>query len=103
VSAPLDKEGFLQNYQDWQPELAPGLAAAEDIELTNAHWEVIHLVRDYYQQYHISPTSRVLAKVVADKLGPDKGKSIYLMKLFTAKSAKLVAKIAGLPKPNNCD
>jgi tRNA 2-thiouridine synthesizing protein E len=103
VSVPLDKEGFLQNYLDWQPELAPDLAAAEGIELSDAHWEVIYLVRDYYQQYHISPTSRVLAKVVGDKLGADKGKSIYLMQLFTSKSAKLVAKIAGLPKPNNCD
>ena len=99
----LDKEGFLRDFRDWQPELAPGLAANEDIDLTEAHWEIIYLVRDYYERFHVSPTSRVLVKIVGDKLGKDKGKSIYLMKLFTSKSAKLVAKISGLPKPNNCD
>lgn len=99
----LDKEGFLLDFRDWQPEHAPTLAATEDIDLTAAHWEIIHLVRDYYERFHISPTSRVLVKLVGEQLGKDKGKSIYLMKLFTAKSAKLVAKISGLPKPNNCD
>ena len=99
----LDKEGFLANYEDWTTESAPRLAASEAIELTADHWEVIHLVRDYYHHYHVSPTTRVLVKIVERELGPDKGKSIYLMRLFGAKSAKLVAKIAGLPKPNNCD
>ena len=99
----LDKEGFLTNYLDWQPEFAPELAANEDIELTAAHWEVIDLVRDYYQRYHVSPTTRVLTKIVKDAFGADKVKSIYLMGLFTPKAAKMVAKIAGLPKPNNCD
>ena len=99
----LDKEGFLADYRDWQPALAPELAAAEGIELTPAHWEVIDLIRAYYDQYHVSPTTRVLVKLVGKELGEEKGKSIYLMQLFTAKPAKLVAKIAGLPKPNNCD
>ena len=99
----VDKEGFLNNYQDWTPQVAPELAAAEGIHLTDAHWEIIDLVRSYYQTYHVSPTTRVLAKIVKDQLGSEKGKSIYLMGLFSAKSAKLVAKIAGLPKPNNCD
>ena len=99
----LDKEGFLTSYRDWQPEIAPELAATEDIELTDAHWEIIYLVRDYYQRFNVSPTTRVLVKIVGEQLGSEKGKSIYLMKLFSAKSAKLVAKIAGLPKPNNCD
>lgn len=103
MTVALDKEGFLQDFRDWQPELAPEIAATEGIELIEAHWEVIHLVRDYYQRFHISPTSRVLVKLVGEQLGEEKGRSIYLMQLFTAKSAKLVAKIAGLPKPANCD
>lgn len=103
MSLTLDKEGFLANFRDWDPSIAPELAANENIELSDAHWEIIHLVRDYYERYHVSPTSRVLVKIVGDQLGSEKGRSIYLMKLFSAKSAKLVAKISGLPKPNNCD
>ncbi len=98
-----DKEGFLSDYKDWSKELAPELAAAEGISLTEQHWEVINLVRSFYQKFHLSPTTRVLVKIVGEQLGSEKGRSIYLMRLFTSKPAKLVAKISGLPKPTNCD
>lgn len=98
-----DKEGFLRQLQDWTPEAATQLAANEDLQLTQEHWEVIYLVRRYYQTFNISPPTRVLVKIVGDQLGPTKGRSIHLMQLFGGKPAKLVAKIAGLPKPTNCD
>ncbi len=98
-----DKEGFLRDLADWTPTAAEQLAAAEDILLTESHWEIITLIRHYYGQFNISPPTRVLVKVVAEQLGPEKGRSIYIMQLFGGKPAKLVAKIAGLPKPTNCD
>lgn len=99
----VDKEGFLRHLADWSPEVAGKLANDEGIELTNEHWHIIHVVRDYYDAYHISPATRVLVKLVREQLGDDKGESIYLMQLFSGKPAKLVSKIAGLPKPANCD
>jgi tRNA 2-thiouridine synthesizing protein E len=98
-----DSEGFLTNYLDWAPESVSELAMAEGIELVAAHWEVIYLAREYYARFHISPVTRVLSKIVGEKLGAKKAKSIYLMRLFTAKPAKIVSKLAGLPKPSNCD
>lgn len=103
MSLDTDNEGFLKDYTTWSESIAPVLAAAEGIELTAAHWEIIHAVRNYYAQYHISPMSRALSKVISAKLGEDKGKSIYLMQLFTPKPAKIIAKVSGLPKPPNCD
>tara|TARA_R110002111_G_scaffold143243_1_gene209267 strand:- start:5 stop:316 length:312 start_codon:yes stop_codon:yes gene_type:complete len=97
-----DKEGFLRDYRDWSSEAAPELAATEGIILNDNHWEVIHIVRDYYDRFHVSPTSRVLSKIIGEQLGQEKGKSIYLMQLFKGKPAKLVAKISGLPKPTDC-
>ncbi len=99
----FDKEGFLRNLSDWNREVAALLAEKEGIDLTIAHWEVIDLVRDYYAAYRISPVTRVLVRVVRDRLGEDKGSSIHLMKLFGGKPARTVSKIAGLPKPANCD
>lgn len=99
----LDKEGFLRDLSDWNPDVAQLLAKNEEITLSDSHWQVINLVRDYYQQYQISPATRVLVKITREKLGKNKGNSIYLMQLFTGKPAKLVSKIAGLPKPANCD
>ncbi|MGH8425826.1 MAG: TusE/DsrC/DsvC family sulfur relay protein, partial [Pseudomonas fluorescens] len=39
---------------------------------------------------------------IALKLGPLKGNSLHLNRLFKGTPAKLAAKLAGLPKPTNC-
>jgi len=98
----LDSEGYLQQLEDWSPSVAEQLAGQADLALTEAHWEVIHLLREFYQTYEHAPAMRPLVKAVGMKLGADKGRSIYLMKLFPDSPAKLAAKIAGLPKPTNC-
>ncbi len=100
--AAFDKEGFLRRLEDWSPEVATQIAAAEGIELAEEHWELIHLLRDYYREFDASPAMRPLVKYCALKLGPDKGRSVYLMRLFPGSPAKLGSKIAGLPKPENC-
>jgi|TARA_B100000959_G_C14936189_1_gene605854 tRNA 2-thiouridine synthesizing protein E len=99
----LDKEGFLCEMADWNEGAAQSLATSEGIDLTADHWEIISLVRDYYQRHQVSPPTRVLVKVVREQLGDKKGNSIYLMQLFSGKPVKLVSKIAGLPKPSNCE
>lgn len=101
-AAAFDKEGFLRKLDDWSPEVAEQIAAAEGIALTEAHWEVIELLRAYYREFDASPAMRPLVKYCGLKLGPDKGKSIYLLGLFPGSPAKIGSKIAGLPKPENC-
>lgn len=98
----VDDDGYLQNLHDWNEAIALQLAQQEALELDERHWEVLHLLRQFYQQYDLSPAMRPLVKYVAQQLGADKGKSIYLMQLFGASPAKMAAKIAGLPKPENC-
>lgn len=99
---PTDKEGYLLDSQQWSPELAPVIAAKENINLTDAHWEVVHFVRDFYIEFDTSPAIRMLVKAMAKKLGEDKGNSLYLYKLFPKGPAKQATKIAGLPKPARC-
>jgi len=82
--------------------VARQIAGAEDLELSDAHWEIIYLLRDFYREFDSSPAMRPLIKYCALKLGPDKGRSIYLLSLFPNSPAKLGSKIAGLPKPDNC-
>lgn len=98
----IDKEGFLKNLDDWTPQVAEQLARQEGVQLTPAHWEILTVLRQFYQTFEMSPAMRPLVKAVAADLGPDKGKSIYLMSLFPGSPAKLASKIAGLPKPTNC-
>ena len=98
----LDDEGYLLTLDRWNESVAVELASRENIKLTEAHWEIIWLIRKFYQRYQIAPASRALINYVRKELGSDKGRSVYLMRLFGGSAAKTVAKIAGLPKPDNC-
>ncbi|WP_008295475.1 TusE/DsrC/DsvC family sulfur relay protein [Congregibacter litoralis] len=98
----LTEEGFLEDASDWNPGVAEALAKRESITLTPAHWELIELLRQYYDTYDSSPAMRALVKFCRLRLGDDKGRSIYLLKLFPGSPAKIASKIAGLPKPANC-
>ncbi|KTC22496.1 sulfur relay protein TusE [Pseudomonas putida] len=98
----LDKDGFLVDLKDWSKPVAQALAEREGLELTPEHWEVLELLRQFYQEFELSPATRPLIKYTALKLGPDKGNSLHLNRLFNGTPAKLAAKLAGLPKPTNC-
>ncbi len=98
----LDKDGFLQNLDDWSMDVANALAGREGIELSPEHVEVLLLLRDFYSEFQLSPATRPLIKYTALKLGPEKGNSMHLNCLFNGTPAKLAAKLAGLPKPTNC-
>jgi len=101
-SIAVDKEGYLQDLGDWSESVAQALALAEGLELQSEHWEILLLLRDFYQEFQLSPVTRPLIRYVAQKLGPDKGNSMHLNRLFKGTPAKLAAKLAGLPKPSNC-
>ena len=101
-SIELDKDGYLADLNDWSPEVATALAVQNDIELTPDHWEILQLLRNFYEEFQLSPATRPLIKYTALKLGAEKGNSLHLNRLFNGTPAKLAAKLAGLPKPTNC-
>jgi tRNA 2-thiouridine synthesizing protein E len=98
----LDEDQCLLNLQDWSEQVAAALAAEEDIELTDAHWEILHLVRSFYHEFDLSPANRALVRYIRMQLGEEKGNSLYLNQLFNGKPAKIASRLAGLPKPANC-
>lgn len=98
----LDRDGNLLHLEDWSESVAEALAQQLGVTLTQAHWEIIRLVQAFHARRGLSPVMRVLVKLVANELGPNKGNSIYLLKLFPESPARLVSRIAGLPRPANC-
>ncbi|HIJ22341.1 MAG: TusE/DsrC/DsvC family sulfur relay protein [Gammaproteobacteria bacterium] len=98
----VDEEGYLSDINDWNKVIGAALAETEEVELTDAHWEVIDFLREYYDEYQIAPAVRVLTKAIGKKLGKDKGNSKYLYELFPYGPAKQACKIGGLPKPTGC-
>lgn len=68
----VDKNGYLLSVNDWSPELALVLAESESIVMTEAHWEVVNFVRDFYLEYKTSPAIRALVKAMGQKFGDRK-------------------------------
>jgi len=93
---------YLSDLAPWSEDQALQLALEKDIAIEAAHMEVLVVARRFFSTYGFSPSMRPLCKVVTQHLGVEKGRSLYLNKLFPDSPAKLVAKLAGLPKPKNC-
>ena len=92
----LDDDGFLEEPDVWNEEIALALAHMEDVdELTEEHWKVVNYLREYYQDNNVAPMVRKVCKDTGFDL-----KKIY--QLFPTGPAKGACKIAGLPKPTGC-
>lgn len=95
-------QGFLVRTAEWNEEVAQRLAEVNNIQLNDAHWEIILFIRHYYLQFKHLPNTRVFTKAIAREFGEDKGNSRYLHKLFPGGPLKYACKLAGLPKPPTC-
>ena len=103
----VDCHGHLADAEAWSEEVAGTLAGGAGIDLGREHWRILAAVRDFYRDTGVAPSMRPLVKLVRERLGPELGSSIALMRLFPPDkvrggSARLVALIAGLPVPENC-
>lgn len=91
-----DDQGYLTEPR-FDDEVVKTIAAAEGIELTEAHWEVINFMRDEYKEHGHTPNFRNMLKGFSEiHPGAD---SKYLYDLFPLGPAKQAAKVAGLPQP----
>ena len=97
-----DENGFLSQRETWSRDVAEAFAASEGVTLTAAHWEVLSLLQEFFEAFGDSPANRALVNYVKQRLGADKGNSLYLMGLFPGSPARVGSRIAGLPKPKNC-
>lgn len=98
----VDDEGFLEDPELWDHDFALRVAAQENLILTAEHWALIEQTRNFYREFGFSPSMRPLVKYIGSHLGPEKGKSVYLMALFPPSPARILSKLAGLHKPKNC-
>ena len=102
----LDADGHLADASEWSRELAGRFAAEADIRLTADHLAVIEAVRAFHAETGLAPPMRPLARLVRERLGPEPGSSIALMRLFPSRrpngTPRCVARIAGLPCPEGC-
>ncbi|MFM8332041.1 MAG: TusE/DsrC/DsvC family sulfur relay protein [Candidatus Methylumidiphilus sp.] len=98
----LTDSGFLVDAADWDETVAAALAVRSRIELTEAHWEILRFIREYYLSFQHLPNARMFVKAVQKRFGEDKGNSRYLHGLFPDGPVRYACLIAGLPKPPGC-
>ncbi len=92
----IDEDGFIQEPDKWNKEMAEDLAKTEEAYPMNEdHWKLVNYLRNYFLEFGIAPPVRMLTKQTGLDL-----KTIY--KLFPGGPAKGACKIAGLPKPTGC-
>lgn len=96
ITFPVDEDGFIQQPELWNEKIALALASTEGLAaLSEAHWKLIHYIRDYYRETNIAPMIRKMCK--------DNGLTLrQIYDLFPSGPAKGACKVAGLPKPTGC-
>ena len=92
------ESGFLDNSDDWSPSVAQELAHTQDVDLEQAHWDVIEYLRDeYFNNGGNQPNNRTMLKDLGAKWGR-KVSSKDMYELFPGNPSKQAGLISGLPE-----
>ena len=95
-SIETDDNGNLTDPHSWDEDVAKALAAEDNIELTQEHWDVINYLRTEYIENNEQPMERAINKGMS-KIWGKKVTSKDLYVLFPLAPSKQGNKIAGLP------
>ncbi|MDJ0833110.1 MAG: TusE/DsrC/DsvC family sulfur relay protein [Gammaproteobacteria bacterium] len=99
----LSEAGWLENLDEWSPELAEQIAVNEKVaELTEEHWDIINMAREYFHDNGVVCEPRAFSKLMKQKYGRDRSDQKYIYSLFPTGLIKCANKIAGLPRPKGC-
>jgi TusE/DsrC/DsvC family sulfur relay protein len=90
----VSEEGYLEDMDQWSPEIAKEIASEVGIELTDKHFEVLNYLREKTKEGEALTIRKVGKSGITDIKG--------LYTLFPKGPLKFSAKIAGIPKPASC-
>ena len=94
VEVKFSDDGYLEDMNQWNKEIANEIANEIGIELTDKHFEVIN----YLREKTAAGEGLTIRKV--GKSGIVDIKELY--KLFPKGPLKFSSRIAGIPKPTSC-
>jgi tRNA 2-thiouridine synthesizing protein E len=98
----IDHLGFLKDAKSWNREWCLLIARQKNLALTDQDLAIVESLRSFYFEYDLSPAMRPLVRHLKNQFGPEVGNSIFLMQRFGESPARMLALLAGLPKPKNC-
>lgn len=77
-----DSEGYLRNLEDWSEDFVRALAKQEALELSDAHWQVIRYLREFYAEHGVQAQVRAMIKHFTELWGPERGSNHHLHEMF---------------------
>ncbi len=93
-----NENGYLNNIEDWNEELAVIIAEEDGQELEERSWDLIRFLRDeYVNNAQNQPNDRNIVKAMS-KLWGEKVNTKGIYKYFPRGPSKQAGKIAGLPE-----
>ena len=91
--------GFLENIEDWSEDVARVIAADEQLELSQRHWDLINFLREeYINNGGNQPNTRNLVKAMSKAWDDRSVNAKTLYDLFPGDPSKQGGRIAGLPE-----
>jgi len=93
----LDEDGFLQNPEVWNDDVARWMARhlLGIEELGDEHWRLVRYLRGYWEKFGVCPPIKMVTKTTGISLE-------HLYELFVDGPAHGACKVAGAPKPTGC-
>ncbi|MCP3867544.1 MAG: TusE/DsrC/DsvC family sulfur relay protein [Gammaproteobacteria bacterium] len=99
-SIETNDNGYLENHEEWNEEVAAVIAESEGIVMSERAWEVVNFLRDeYFNNNGNQPNERNMVKHFKGlwtDLPKVDAKALYVH--FPKGPAKQAGKIAGLPE-----
>lgn len=90
--------GYMVDATEWTEALGSVIAAGEEIEMTQEHWDIINYLRDeHFNNNGNEPNERTILKDMSKKWGR-KSSSKEMYQMFPQMPSKQGRKIAGLPQ-----
>jgi tRNA 2-thiouridine synthesizing protein E len=94
VEVNVSDDGYLEDIDQWNAEIANEIAKDVNIELTDKHFEVLEYLREKTKAGEALTIRGVGKSGIVDIKG--------LYKLFPKGPLKFSSRIAGIPKPTSC-
>jgi len=95
-SIEVTDNGYLVDPTDWSEAVGEVLAADEEIEMTQEHWDIVNYLRDqHFNNNGAEPNERTILKDMS-KIWGRKASSKDMYKMFPTMPSKQGRKIAGL-------
>jgi tRNA 2-thiouridine synthesizing protein E len=94
-----DSQDYMAGLGHWSPLVADRIAEEEGLTLTEAHWEVIFCLREWFREYGPEWTARQITHQMETEYA-DAGGLRHLYELFPHGPLAQGCRVAGLPLPH---